>query len=88
MDGGGIVTRVKYRSRPVWHETALFDHSSGRAYCVAETPVNLLVRLKGTRQVLKLPWSLAYLKAAWIEAASIRLEKINARKARRKARAA
>jgi hypothetical protein len=81
------LTRIRYRSKPVWHETGLID-ASGRPYCVAETPASLLVRLKGTRQVLALPWSLAYLKAAWLEAARIRLEKINARKARKKARAA
>lgn len=82
------MTRVKYRMRPVWHETGLIDSQTGRPFCVAETPANLLVRLKGTRQVLTLPWSIAYLKAAWMEAARVRLEKINARKAKKKAKAA
>lgn len=59
-------------------------HERGRPILAAETPINLHLRLKGTRLVLKLPWSLCYLKAAQLEAAQIRLNKINARKAAKK----
>lgn len=78
------MTEIKYKSKPVWHETGLRDSGTGRAYCVAESPTALLIRLKGTRQVLTLPWTVAYIKAAWGEAARQRLIKINERKARRK----
>lgn len=81
------MTTIRYKMTPTWHQTGLTDSASGRPYCVAETPANLLIRLKGTRQVLKLPWTLVYLKAAWVEAARLKLEKINARKAKKKGRA-
>lgn len=67
------------KDKPTWHETGLTDHSTGRKICVAETPVNLLVRLKGTRTALQLPWSLAYLKAADLTA----MELMKQRKQRR-----
>jgi len=71
------MTRIKYKHKPVWHESGLLDRQSGRMFCVAETPVNLLIRLKGTRTILELPWSLAYLRAAYLKAALNNLNKAN-----------
>jgi hypothetical protein len=78
------MTSIRYRSKPVWHETGM--HESGRPLLVAESPCNLLIRRKGTRQVLSLPWTMAYLRAATLEAARIRLEKINKRRSVKRGR--
>lgn len=71
------MTPIRFKSKPVWHETGIIDRMSGRAFAVAETPAALLVRLKGTRTVLELPWSVAYLRAAQLKAALLNLQKIN-----------
>ena len=56
------MTKVRYRPRPVWHETrADWD---GRTLVVRETPSNVLIRRKGTRQVLSLPWRFIFLQKA------------------------
>jgi hypothetical protein len=61
------MTKVRRRGEEVWHETeACID---GRAIVVAETSHNLLLRCKGRRQTLSLPWTLAFLRAAEAEAA-------------------
>lgn len=73
------MTKIKLRAKPIWHETRMFE--GGRELVVAETPVNLLMRRKGTRQVLQLPWNIAYLRAATLKAAQLRLDKINRKKA-------
>ena len=73
------MTPIRQRFKPVWHETGYADR--GRAMVVAETPHNLLIRLKGTRQVMQLPWSMIYLKAAQTTAALARLERINKKRA-------
>jgi len=75
------MTRIKYRMRPIWHETGLVESTSGRPYLVAESPAELLLRLKGTRQTLRLPWNVAFLRAATLAAAMGRLNKINRRRA-------
>jgi hypothetical protein len=75
------MTAMKYRSKPVWHQSGTADSQSGRPILAAESPSYLLVRLKGTRQVLRLPWSLVYLRAAVAEVATQRLMKINKRRA-------
>lgn len=60
------MTKIKYRDKPVWHETGeTFENSS---VLVAEEPDALLLRLKGTRQTLRLPWRQAYIKAAFLAA--------------------
>ena len=76
------MTIVKRRDNPVWHDTGLLDRGSGRTYLVAETPMQLLMRMKGTRTVVKLPWNIAYMRAAWIEAERIKRERLQNRKAR------
>lgn len=69
------MTPIKAKDNPVYHESrAAID---GRAICVAETPGALLLRLKGTRQVLSIPWSVAYVKAAQIEADANRTRRIH-----------
>lgn len=75
------MTQVKRRSKPVWHECGALDRISGRSYCVAETPAALLIRLKGTRTTLELPWGMAYLRAAQLKAALVSLQKVNRRRA-------
>jgi hypothetical protein len=74
------MTQIRYRHRPVWHETGLIDSHSGRKLCVAESPAALLIRLKGTRQQLELPWNIAWFRAATLKAAVLRLGKINKRR--------
>ena len=74
------MTQVKYRAKPVWHQTRTLY--GGRQLLVAETPSNLLLRAKGTRQVLSLTWQVAWLRAAQLRASSARIEKINQRRVR------
>jgi hypothetical protein len=76
------MTRIKRRTKPIWHETGLLDSLSGRPFLVAEAPTELLIRLKGTRQVLSLPWNIAWLRAATLAATMNRLNKINAKRRR------
>jgi hypothetical protein len=60
------MTKCKAKIRPTWHETnTVID---GRALCIAERPSCLLMRLKGTRTTLMLPWSTAHLRAAVLRA--------------------
>lgn len=77
------MTRIRFKPRPTWWESGHVDGASGRVVLVAVEPSSLLLRLKGTRQVLRLPFGVAFIRAAWLEAARIRMEKMNARKARR-----
>lgn len=67
------------RPNPVWHETA--EVVDGRAICIAECPCGLLLRLKGQRSKLLLPWQTAYLKAATLAADSLRTIAANHRRA-------
>ncbi len=46
-------------------------------YVVAESPASLLIRLKGTRTILDLPWSMAFLRAAQLKVALANLHKAN-----------
>jgi hypothetical protein len=71
------MTRVRFRSKPCWHESEVIDWQTGRTFCVAESPAALLIRLKGKRQTLSLPWSIAYLRAATLKASADALAKSN-----------
>jgi hypothetical protein len=82
------MTKIKYREKPVWHETSWIDGATGRVMLVAETHHSLLVRLKGTRQVLSLPWGVVFIRAAWAEASRVAREKKKLRDERRKNRSA
>jgi hypothetical protein len=73
------MTCIRYRNKPVWHETRTLY--MGRPILIAETPSNLLMRLKGTRQILELPHATAYLRAATLKASSLALHKIDKKKA-------
>jgi hypothetical protein len=79
------MTRIKIRHKPIWHQSAACER--GREILAAESPHNCLLRLKGTRGVLTIPWTAIYLWAARHEAEQVRKRKIEARKANRKARA-
>lgn len=79
------MTSMKLRERPIWHQSHAAER--GREILAAESPHNCLLRLKGTRAVLKVPWTAIYLWAARNEAEQKRKAKIEARKAKRKARA-
>jgi hypothetical protein len=69
------MTKIKYKIKPTWHE-AQADYM-GRALLVAQTPHNILLRRKGTRQTLTLPLSVAFLKAAQMTEQTIRINKIS-----------
>lgn len=60
------MTTIRYREKPVWHETGATVQ--GAPVLAAEQPESLLLRLKGTRQTLALPWANAYLRAAQLQA--------------------
>lgn len=78
---------LKFKAKPVWRETSIIvrDPTPG-IVCVALQPEALLLRLKGRRQILTMPFSGAYDRACWLEAARRRMEKLNAKKAKKKAR--
>lgn len=80
------MTAIKFKQKPRWRETAVVDSMTRRLIVVACEPQSILLRLKGTRQVLRVPFGVAFLRGAMLEAARIRMEKINARKARRRAK--
>lgn len=75
------MTKIKYKIKPTWRETGM-DYD-GRPMLIAQTPSNILLRLKGTRQVLELPYSIAYLRAAQITCNLLQLERARNRKARK-----
>jgi hypothetical protein len=75
------MTRIKYKSKPTWHECGVIDRMTGRVFVVAESPASLLIRLKGTRMVLELPWGMAYLRAATLKASLLSIQKVNRRRA-------
>ena len=74
---------VKIGITPRWRETHFSDR--GRALCVALTPSNVLLRMKGTRTTLKLPWGIVLVKAAAVEASALRMQRIQERRLARKA---
>lgn len=61
------MTCIRHRPKPVWHDTGTLGERC-RTILAAETPAALLLRLKGTRTVLALPWRAAYMKAVWLAA--------------------
>lgn len=74
------MTRCKLKIRPVWHETSTIIDN--RALCVAERPSCVLLRLKGTRTTLMLPWSAVFLRAATMRAQEQVKAKLNRRGSR------
>lgn len=83
------MTRIheKRITRPVWHEThTVTKPPKPGIICVAETPSNLLLRLKGRRAVLKLPWESAFDKAIMLAVRDAALAKINRKRRARSIR--
>ena len=76
------MTNVRDRKRRPWYETnaTCWERGRRRAVCFKAEPDFVVLRLKGTRQALLLPWSAAYEKAAGLLADANRRE----RRARRK----
>lgn len=80
------MTQLRFTDSPRWRETqAAVAYTAGRrrAVLVALQPAALLLRLKGTRQVLTLPFGNAYLRAAILAADESRAAKREARKRKR-----
>jgi hypothetical protein len=73
---------TKCRVNAVWHETG--ETYGGRAILVAESPLAMLLRLKGTRQKLAVPWRVAWLRGSQLEAARRQGEKVNRRRSVRR----
>ena len=75
------MTRLIYHSAPRWRETEVVIRDRRvRPLVVAAQPSALMLRLKGTRGTLSIPYSPAYQLAARLEADRIRAEKKAARK--------
>lgn len=64
------MTALRQRNKPLWKETAyaVRDRGKIRPVCVALEPASLLLRPKGTRQTLRLPYGVAFAQAARAEA--------------------
>ena len=73
------MTKCKFKLQPVWHETEVV--MDGRTVLVSERPACLLLRLKGTRQTLMLPWNVAYVRAAFLYSENARATKKKRRRA-------
>jgi hypothetical protein len=67
-----MATKIKYSNKPNWKETEveLFSKGFKRILLVALEPNALLLRLKRTRDVLRLPLAIAHDKAANLAALS------------------
>jgi hypothetical protein len=77
------MTKLRYTHQPRWRESEVMVRDpDARLLIVAFEPSALLLRRKGTRQVLRIPLTIAYDVAARLEADRLRAE----RKARRKNR--
>lgn len=62
----GTMTKTQFRAHPIWHETsAEYD---GRTLLVSESASCLMLRLKGTREIVELPYVTAFLKATMLKA--------------------
>lgn len=68
------MTKLKHRAKPLWRETMLLGER-GQPYVVALQPEGLLIRRKGSRKPLLLPYGIAFVKAAMIQANKDRAEK-------------
>ena len=79
------MTPIRYSNPPRWRQSEVLIRDRGtRLLTVALEPSALLLRLKGTRQVLRYPLSLAYDRAAWLETDRLRRERQASRQAKRK----
>lgn len=83
------MTLLRFTPRPRWRETqasVAFTAGRRRAVLVALQPAAMLLRLKGTRQVLSLPFGNAFLRAAFLAADEKRNAKRETRRGKRGAR--
>ena len=69
------MTKVKFREKPLWKESSYYYANRDRVLLVALEPQALVLRLKGTRTTLRMPYSAAYATAAMLEAQRLRAEK-------------
>jgi len=76
------MTPIRYKARPTYRvsEVVSRDGRKAREILVALEPAAILLRLKGCRTTLRLPLSVAFLKAAQLEADRVRAEKKTNRK--------
>jgi len=75
------MTKIKFRERPIWRESeSSFMH---KTICVALEPNAILFRRFRSKSVYRLPIAEGFFRAAALEAAALKAEKQNARKARK-----
>lgn len=75
------MTRLTYQPSPRWRETEVIVRDRRiRPLVVALQPAAVVIRLKGNRSTVSLPWSLAYQFACRLEADRRRAEKKAAKK--------
>jgi hypothetical protein len=60
------MTTLKHTPKPRWRQTAAEER--GRPVCVALQPHSLLLRLKGKRMILEMPFASAWTTAAGLAA--------------------
>lgn len=77
------MTKIKFKAKKSFKESdAVF---MGRSICIALEPECLVLRLKGTRTALFMPYVSAFFYAANAEAKRLREQKQKAREARKAA---
>jgi uncharacterized protein YqjF (DUF2071 family) len=80
------MVELTYQAKPRWRKTETLTRDGGHVgvIVVALQPTALLLRIKGTRRVLSLPYSSAYTRAAILAADQVRTEKKLRRKGGRR----
>lgn len=62
------MTKLRYSTKPRWRESeVVYRDARRRLICIALEPSSILLRLKGTRTIVRLPISTAFQQAAWLE---------------------
>jgi len=79
------LTPLRFNPTPRWRKSQAASRERGktRPIVVAMEPASLLLRLKGTRAVLRLPIGTAYQMAAQLEANRLKRVRAEARKAKK-----
>lgn len=76
------MTQIRFNPKPRWRESNVITRDRGRIrqILVAAEPDSLLIRLKGTRGVLRLPYGVAYTRAAVLAADQVRRDRKEAKR--------
>lgn len=77
--------KIKYREKPLWKESGVKVVEKGveKELLIALEPNSILIRVKNSRQTLRLPMATAYNQAAFMQADAERSSKRTRRSVKR-----